>query len=91
MMLKEPVIRYLENQKDPKYVDSSWNIDVLFTRQQSKSEMLNGNDLKCCNLHHLQEDNTENLSIQKALIGLKMGKNNGLKIFVQLRVTLSAG
>ena len=52
MMLKEPVIRYLENQKDPKYVDSSWNIDVLFTRQQSKSEMLNGNDLK----HHLQED-----------------------------------
>ena len=47
MMLKEPVIRYLESQKDPKYVDSSWNIDVLFTRQQSKSEMLNGNDLKC--------------------------------------------
>ena len=63
MMLKEPVIRYLESQKDPKYVDSSWNIDVLFTRQQSKSEMLNGNDLKCCNMHHWQEDNTEKPSI----------------------------
>ena len=49
MMVKEPVIQYLENQNDPKYVDSSWNIDVLLTRrQQSKSEMLNGNDLKCC-------------------------------------------
>ena len=51
-MLKEPVIRYLENQNDPKYVDSSWNIDVLFTRQKSKSEMLDGNDLKCCNMQH---------------------------------------
>ena len=52
MMLKEPVIRYLENQNVPKYVDSSWNIDVLFTRQKSKSEMLDGNNLKCCNMQH---------------------------------------
>lgn len=56
MMLKEPVIRYLENQNVPKYVDSSWNIDVLFTRQKSKSEMLDGNDLKCCNKQHYLKD-----------------------------------
>lgn len=47
--------------------------------------MLNGNDLKCYNMHHLQEDINENPPyIQKAIKGFKIGTNNGLKIFVQL-------